>query len=62
MKMIPAIITGGSGNRLWPLSHKVYPKQFLALNCHLFLLQEILTREQSNAVMVGDRNRSINNA
>lgn len=62
MKIFPVIIAGGSGNRLWSVSHKVYPKQFLALNYHLVLEQEILTREQGNAVMMGDRSRSINNA
>ena len=29
--MIPVILSGGSGSRLWPLSRKQYPKQFLAL-------------------------------
>ncbi|WP_288479097.1 sugar phosphate nucleotidyltransferase, partial [uncultured Pseudomonas sp.] len=27
--MIPVILSGGSGSRLWPLSRKLYPKQFL---------------------------------
>ena len=26
------ILAGGSGTRLWPLSRKNYPKQFLKLN------------------------------
>ena len=29
---IPVILCGGSGTRLWPLSRKSYPKQFLKLN------------------------------
>ena len=29
--MIPVILSGGSGTRLWPLSRQAYPKQFLAL-------------------------------
>src|SRR5690606_2567957 len=29
--MIPVILSGGSGTRLWPLSREAYPKQFLAL-------------------------------
>ena len=29
--MIPVILSGGSGSRLWPLSRKAFPKQFLAL-------------------------------
>ena len=29
--IIPVILSGGSGTRLWPLSRKLYPKQFLPL-------------------------------
>lgn len=29
--MIPVILSGGSGTRLWPLSREAYPKQFLSL-------------------------------
>lgn len=29
--MIPVILSGGSGTRLWPLSRELYPKQFLPL-------------------------------
>ncbi|WP_422381561.1 mannose-1-phosphate guanylyltransferase/mannose-6-phosphate isomerase [Marinicellulosiphila megalodicopiae] len=31
MNFLPVIMAGGSGTRLWPLSRKKYPKQFLAL-------------------------------
>lgn len=31
MHVIPVIIAGGSGTRLWPLSREQYPKQFLSL-------------------------------
>ncbi len=31
-KIIPVILCGGQGTRLWPLSRKSYPKQFLNLN------------------------------
>ena len=31
-KIIPIILCGGSGSRLWPLSRKSFPKQFLTLN------------------------------
>ena len=37
-------MAGGSGTRLWPLSRAAYPKQFLALNSHLSLLQETAQR------------------
>lgn len=31
MKIVPVILSGGSGTRLWPLSRKQYPKQYLPL-------------------------------
>ena len=31
-KVIPIILCGGSGTRLWPLSRKSFPKQYLKLN------------------------------
>jgi mannose-1-phosphate guanylyltransferase / mannose-6-phosphate isomerase len=30
-KILPVILSGGSGTRLWPLSREAYPKQFLPL-------------------------------
>ena len=30
--VIPVILCGGSGSRLWPLSRKSFPKQYLSLN------------------------------
>ena len=30
--LIPVILSGGSGTRLWPLSRESYPKQYLSLN------------------------------
>lgn len=42
--MIPVIMAGGSGTRLWPLSRTTFPKQFLALNSHLSMLQETAAR------------------
>jgi len=31
-KILPVVLCGGSGTRLWPLSRSSYPKQFLALS------------------------------
>lgn len=38
------ILAGGSGSRLWPLSRKNYPKQFLALINEYSLLQNTVLR------------------
>lgn len=42
--MIPVILSGGSGTRLWPLSRSQYPKQFLPLVTDNTMLQETLMR------------------
>lgn len=42
--MIPVIISGGSGSRLWPLSRAMHPKQFLTLNGDQSLFQATLSR------------------
>jgi mannose-1-phosphate guanylyltransferase/mannose-6-phosphate isomerase len=43
-KIFPVILAGGSGTRLWPLSRKNYPKQFLRLQSEQSLLQQTLRR------------------
>ena len=42
--ILPVIIAGGSGTRLWPLSRALYPKQFLALAGSQTLFQEAAAR------------------
>ena len=42
--IIPVIMSGGSGTRLWPLSRKKYPKQFLSLAGSETMLQQTLQR------------------
>src|SRR3989344_7341942 len=42
--MYSVILCGGSGTRLWPLSRKNYPKQFLKLVGEHSLLQETYVR------------------
>ena len=44
MKIQSVILCGGSGTRLWPLSREQYPKQLLALNGELTLLQATVRR------------------
>lgn len=42
--MIPVVMSGGSGTRLWPLSRKQKPKQFLALFGDDTMFQQTLMR------------------
>lgn len=42
----PVILSGGSGSRLWPMSRRLLPKQFLALLTERTLLQETALRLQ----------------
>ena len=42
--IIPVILSGGAGTRLWPLSRKLYPKQFLGLVDHTSLFQATVAR------------------
>ena len=42
--IIPVILAGGSGTRLWPLSREGYPKQFLKLTDDWSLLQNTARR------------------
>lgn len=44
--IIPVILAGGSGTRLWPLSRKLYPKQLLPLLDRNTLVQNTLARLQ----------------
>ena len=42
--IVPVILCGGSGTRLWPLSRNNYPKQFLKLTNEHSLFQQTLLR------------------
>jgi mannose-1-phosphate guanylyltransferase/mannose-6-phosphate isomerase len=44
MSLIPVILSGGSGTRLWPLSREAYPKQFLPLTGEHTMLQATALR------------------
>ncbi len=42
--LLPVILSGGSGTRLWPLSRELYPKQLLPLVGSRTMLQETAAR------------------
>jgi mannose-1-phosphate guanylyltransferase/mannose-6-phosphate isomerase len=42
--IVPVILAGGSGTRLWPLSRSLFPKQFLPLASEQTMLQQTLAR------------------
>ncbi len=44
--IIPIILAGGTGSRLWPLSREHYPKQLLVLAGENSMLQETIIRTQ----------------
>lgn len=44
--ILPVIMAGGTGSRLWPLSRVLYPKQFLCLDGKLTMLQATIHRLQ----------------
>ncbi|MGK3640092.1 sugar phosphate nucleotidyltransferase, partial [Escherichia coli] len=44
VKLIPIMMAGGTGSRLWPLSRELYPKQFLSLQHELIMLQSAIMR------------------
>jgi len=48
-EIVPVILSGGSGTRLWPLSREHYPKQLLALTGSATLLQQTVLRLEGMA-------------
>jgi len=44
--LVPVVLSGGAGTRLWPLSRELYPKQLLPLVGEHTMLQETLLRLQ----------------
>ena len=44
MKLIPVILSGGSGTRLWPVSRSAYPKPFMKMPDGQSLLEKTLAR------------------
>src|SRR5688572_29873589 len=44
MKLVPVILSGGAGTRLWPLSRELLPKQLLALTGERTMIQDTAAR------------------
>ena len=44
LSLVPVILSGGSGTRLWPMSRQLYPKQFIPLIGKESLFQATLRR------------------
>lgn len=67
-KIIPVILAGGTGSRLWPLSRQLYPKQLLQLTDDTSLLQTTCLRVNALAdvlspiIVVGENHRFITKA
>ena len=65
MKLVPVLLAGGSGTRLWPLSREQFPKQLLKLLDERSLLQSTALRARNlpGAVpplaLCGERHRFI---
>ncbi|MFG1346763.1 mannose-1-phosphate guanylyltransferase/mannose-6-phosphate isomerase [Xanthobacter autotrophicus DSM 431] len=49
MKIVPVVLAGGTGTRLWPLSRNALPKQFIALTSEFTLFQDTLLRTPPGA-------------
>jgi len=47
LMLIPVILSGGNGSRLWPISREAYPKPFIRFNDSLSLLQTTYQRALS---------------
>ena len=43
-KILPVVLSGGAGSRLWPVSRTLYPKQLQSLLSEQSLLQDTLAR------------------
>lgn len=55
MKLIPVILSGGAGTRLWPVSRSAYPKPFMRMADGQSLLHKTLDR----ALRLADEGRAL---
>lgn len=54
--MIPVVLSGGAGTRLWPVSREGHPKPFMKLSDGESLLQKTYCRAMSLMASLGDGN------
>ncbi|KAA0593802.1 mannose-1-phosphate guanylyltransferase/mannose-1-phosphate guanylyltransferase/mannose-6-phosphate isomerase [Azospirillum lipoferum] len=52
-KIVPVLLSGGTGSRLWPLSRELYPKQFLPLCSDRTMLQDTALRVSAQSSSKG---------
>lgn len=62
MSVLPVIMAGGTGSRLWPLSREYHPKQFLSVEGKFSMLQNTVARlapltTAAPVVICNDRHR-----
>lgn len=62
--LLPIVMAGGAGSRLWPLSRSLYPKQFIRLASDKTMLQETIARldgiaHQAPVVICNEEHRFI---
>ena len=50
LRIFPAILSGGAGTRLWPMSRESYPKQLLPLVSRRTMVQETALRFPANDI------------
>lgn len=48
-RIVPVILSGGTGSRLWPMSRELHPKQLLSLCSERSMLQETVGRVNNSA-------------
>ena len=60
--LIPVILSGGSGTRLWPLSRELYPKQLLPLVGKRTMLQDTVAARRRGSTASARRSSSATRA